>query len=325
MFQFPGFALMTYEFSHQYPLVTLQIQTLQPSEDRQSAWIYRIEGGFPHSEIPGSKPVRGSPRLIAAYHVLHRLSAPRHPPNTLKSLDRSHYPCPPQEPPRGSPSRQRSTVLIVRTTFYHPDTPSRHAITHKAGLTPGHQGSRRPLDLRPACFNPTLRIVFHAPRLKAKAARLRSSTTIIRSGSQRRGTRSRSLDRPTPDPELAIPRNGNRVGSLFTMLNHVSMRLEGSIGAPAIPKDLQQVPNLSAPRPEWGSASCDHVRQERWWSLTGSNRRHPACKAGALPAELRPRWSSPQNQMAQGVSQQWWAWEDSNFRPHAYQARALTN
>ena len=26
-----------------------------------------------------------------------------------------------------------------------------------------------------------------------------------------------------------------------------------------------------------------------WWSLTGSNRRHPACKAGALPAELRPR------------------------------------
>ena len=42
-----------------------------------------IEGGFPHSEIPGSKPVRGSPGLIAAYHVLHRLSAPRHPPDTL--------------------------------------------------------------------------------------------------------------------------------------------------------------------------------------------------------------------------------------------------
>jgi hypothetical protein len=24
-------------------------------------------------------------------------------------------------------------------------------------------------------------------------------------------------------------------------------------------------------------------------------------------------------------SKEWWAWEDSNFRPHAYQARALTN
>ena len=44
------------------------------------------EGGFPHSEIRGSKPVRGSPRLIAAYHVLHRLSAPRHPPDTLVTL-----------------------------------------------------------------------------------------------------------------------------------------------------------------------------------------------------------------------------------------------
>ena len=28
--------------------------------------------GFPHSEIPGSKPVHGSPRLIAVSHVLHR-------------------------------------------------------------------------------------------------------------------------------------------------------------------------------------------------------------------------------------------------------------
>ena len=41
---------------------------------------------FPHSEIPGSKVVYTSPRLIAADHVLHRLSAPRHPPHTLSSL-----------------------------------------------------------------------------------------------------------------------------------------------------------------------------------------------------------------------------------------------
>ncbi len=53
-----------------------------------------------------------------------------------------------------------------------------------------------------------------------------------------------------------------------------------------------------------------------WWSRTGSNRRPPACKAGALPAELRPLISS---------ERKWWAWEDLNLRPHAYQARALTN
>lgn len=54
-----------------------------------------IEGGFPHSEMSGSKLVRSSPNHIAAYHVLHRLSAPRHPPNALISLDRSYYQCPP--------------------------------------------------------------------------------------------------------------------------------------------------------------------------------------------------------------------------------------
>ena len=42
--------------------------------------------GFPHSDIPGSKLVCSSPRLIAACHVLHRLLAPRHPPYALSSL-----------------------------------------------------------------------------------------------------------------------------------------------------------------------------------------------------------------------------------------------
>jgi hypothetical protein len=43
-------------------------------------------GGFPHSEIPGSMPACGSPGLIAACHVLHRLLLPRHPPCALSSL-----------------------------------------------------------------------------------------------------------------------------------------------------------------------------------------------------------------------------------------------
>jgi hypothetical protein len=33
-------------------------------------------------------------------------------------------------------------------------------------------------------------------------------------------------------------------------------------------------------------------RLEVWWSQTGSNRRPPACKAGALPTELWPRQGS---------------------------------
>ena len=42
---------------------------------------------MPHSEIFGSKPIPGSPKLIAGYHVLHRLLLPRHPPNALIALD----------------------------------------------------------------------------------------------------------------------------------------------------------------------------------------------------------------------------------------------
>ena len=42
--------------------------------------------GFPHSDIPGSTPACGSPRLFAACHVLLRQSVPRHPPCALLRL-----------------------------------------------------------------------------------------------------------------------------------------------------------------------------------------------------------------------------------------------
>ena len=60
-----------------------------------SSELTGIGGGFPHSDMLGSKFVRNSPSLFAAYHVLHRLCMPRHPPNALKTLDRSHclYSC----------------------------------------------------------------------------------------------------------------------------------------------------------------------------------------------------------------------------------------
>ena len=43
-------------------------------------------GEFPHSEIPGSMDICSSPRLIAAYHVFHRLPVPRHSPCALVRL-----------------------------------------------------------------------------------------------------------------------------------------------------------------------------------------------------------------------------------------------
>ncbi len=42
--------------------------------------------GFPIRKSPGQSLFSGSPKLIAAYHVLHRLPLPRHPPYALSSL-----------------------------------------------------------------------------------------------------------------------------------------------------------------------------------------------------------------------------------------------
>ena len=66
MVHFPGFALSA-----------LCIET--GVTDYESA-------GFPHSETSESRVVCTSSELIAAYHVLHRLHAPRHPPCALSSL-----------------------------------------------------------------------------------------------------------------------------------------------------------------------------------------------------------------------------------------------
>src|ERR1700721_4112877 len=62
-----------------------------PGFARTRLWIHRAVRrvhlrGFPHSEISGSMPACGSPKLIAACHVLLRLLLPRHPPCALSSL-----------------------------------------------------------------------------------------------------------------------------------------------------------------------------------------------------------------------------------------------
>ena len=66
MFQFRRFPSCTYGFSTGYQSMN--------------------SGEFPHSEISGSKDVCSSPKLIAAYHVFHRLPVPRHSPCALCSL-----------------------------------------------------------------------------------------------------------------------------------------------------------------------------------------------------------------------------------------------
>jgi hypothetical protein len=61
-------------------------RSLPPTYGFSRGSLGMTQGGLPHSEIAGSKLVCSSPTLIAAYHVLHRLLAPRHSPYALSSL-----------------------------------------------------------------------------------------------------------------------------------------------------------------------------------------------------------------------------------------------
>jgi hypothetical protein len=63
MFQFTRFASHTYVFSVRY-----------------------LSVGFPIRKSPDQSLFASSPKLIAGYHVLRRLSSPRHPPHALIHL-----------------------------------------------------------------------------------------------------------------------------------------------------------------------------------------------------------------------------------------------
>ena len=65
---------------HRVPFHTLWI----------GVWITEVcSVRFPHSDISGSSAICASPELFAAYHVLHRLLVPRHPPCALFSITNS--------------------------------------------------------------------------------------------------------------------------------------------------------------------------------------------------------------------------------------------
>ena len=159
--------------------------------------------GFPHSEICGSMPARGSPQLIAACYVLHRLSVPRHPRNALKTLDRIIR--------RDKPNTYNARIL-----------PTTHTI----------KGIYRPSD----------------------GVFVRSEKPIHNNKEPTARIASRHAIKPKFDGNCDDPRMTRWKLTLGTQ----------------------------------GVRSHANV----WWSRTGSNRRPQACKASALPTELRPRSAS---------------------------------
>jgi hypothetical protein len=196
MFQFPGFASVTYGFSAGY----------------------RLRGGFPHSEICGSKGARPSPQLIAACHVLHRLSVPRHPPDALKRLISASS-------TREAPRTEASTL------------PGTHSIHRRLSPQP-----EPPLD-------PS------------------STSRSENSFGQRRRDRS-----------------------VFAFSSQCPISATARCDLPqALRPAISFLLTFQLSRASSDRRFHHPLTPSSWWRRTGSNRRPHACKARALPTELRPR------------------------------------
>jgi hypothetical protein len=219
--------------------------------------------GLPHSEIHGSKLVRSSPWLIAAYHVFHRLSAPRHPPNTLMALDRSHYRYP-------SPTLRRAGgyLCIPRSHGFNP-------ASCDTRLRSSHDDAH---DLERPLLSSFIR------------RRLRSSWLPV-GYPDPCGTGISNNDNATPRPDRYDRRSrrnscqgpirkarGARMSLLFTM--------SGNTPNPKVRRNWFFYSDCVAQDPSVSTKT--HATHAFWWSQTGSNRRPEACKATALPTELWP-------------------------------------
>jgi hypothetical protein len=124
-------------------------------------------------------------------------------------------------------------------------------------------------------------------------------------------------------PGLPLPSRGSRTASAERNRFRKCRR----------PQAAHQAPTAASPAPS-GTGK---------WRRSDSNRRPPACKAGALPLSYAPAGEDANSSTQAGQRQRsrittpplggnqilrskiWWAREDLNLRPHAYQACALTN
>src|SRR3954453_11154199 len=214
--------------------------------------LQEVEGGFPHSEILGSKLVRSSPRLIAAYHVLHRLSAPRHPPNALASLDHSHDRCPPPTREAGPKNDRRQDSAPC-------------------------QRSERPAF--GSCNPKTFACLMHPVAQPCGAALVHPNRSLEQPGSTACIT-SLQCQTSAIAPRAKAPRNHRESQKSQPDTPKGRSPRANSPKTQARPK---QDPSKTQARPKQ-----DPSKTQEWWSQTGSNRRSEACKATALPTELWP-------------------------------------
>jgi hypothetical protein len=290
------------------------------------------KGGLPHSDIHGSTPARGSPWLFAACHVLHRLLVPRHPPNALLILD-THPQAATQEPQSSHAGRTHH----AQTPSSKPENRPAHAsFTHHQTL-PGQPAADHSRN-RPAASSNTIRHAPLNPRRRPLGQRSRehhtrsdtrpNSGTLSQPGSADHQTK---LGRTRPEthqnlihpdkepharqrrPRFAMSKGPDQQVQGFPHAKRQHSAIRDTVRAgtacrhhvappvmapPVVAPPVRRAPQSGrAPTPDTSSL----VTTAPWqplWRRSGSNRRPPACKAGALPAELRPPKPWPETHAA---------------------------
>src|SRR5258705_11723764 len=101
--------------------------------------------GLPHSAISGSPRVCHSPELLAAYHGLHRLRVPRHPPHAFLRLTtygaskvRASYrnlPIPIRRPSHGSRRGMHTASVKIPFPTNHSSAKRPRPTTHPLSFT----------------------------------------------------------------------------------------------------------------------------------------------------------------------------------------------
>jgi hypothetical protein len=127
--------------------------------------------GLPHSDIRGSTIARISPRLFAACHVLHRLLAPRHPPNALVSLT-IHSPQRPHAVPNRAQTYRCRTASLTLTNYTsiprftcQRSTLARTSLSRRGSLGSGpQQGPEVPAEASPMSDRPKGSLAGHRER-----------------------------------------------------------------------------------------------------------------------------------------------------------------
>jgi hypothetical protein len=193
---------------------------------------------------------------------------PRHPPNALKALDRSHYQCSPED------REQKTENRRTRSAYAEPP---RHPVSRSARTAlPPHASNG--MGLRTP--SPSRQRVRPAPDTNGPEQVLKDQCHTRTARRPRRSSFSQLSLIPGP-----LKGRNVRTILLFTMSANRQRTPSGSRCKTFSLRQGRRKRRTDHRRSSvlWRPSSV------LWWSQTGSNRRPPACKAGALPTELWPR------------------------------------